>query len=366
MSEYEVRLMREEDAPKIIELLNIVFDDWPDKDLDVPKLEHYKWKYMTRKNQDNLSAIIKKDDKIIGSNHGFPINVKIGDNTVKCNQATDFCVHPDFRRMGLSKLMSSLKSDLFKELKYRYLYVITENQIVIDANLRKGSLLFPKPFKELVRIKNIKKHLQNTDGETSLIKETGFNLIKQYKKIMNSLLHNKEDNEIEIKNITKFDETIDDFYERVKNNYDFIIKRDRDYLNWRYCDIRGGKFNVKIAQEKDKILGYIIVRINRFKPEYPTGWIVDFLVDPDYPAAAEKLIDASIMECDKADVNIIRYWVLEGHPNTKLLQSKGFIDIKKEAPKIIMETLDKGDEWDVFYNAPVERIHLQQGDTEWI
>ena len=116
MSDYEVRLMREEDITDIIDLLNLVFEDWPDKDLQVSKKDHYIWKYLSRPKQDKLTSVAVHNNKVIACNHGFPVNIKMGDKTVKSNQATDFCVHPDFRRKGVSKIISEHKTEVFTKL----------------------------------------------------------------------------------------------------------------------------------------------------------------------------------------------------------------------------------------------------------
>jgi hypothetical protein len=41
--------------------------------------------------------------------------------------------------------------------------------------------------------------------------------------------------------IERFEEWADEFWTQLGARYKFIVQRDKDYLNWRYCDPRGGK-----------------------------------------------------------------------------------------------------------------------------
>ncbi len=367
MIDYEVRLLQKKDVTSVIELLNLVFQDWPDKDLSVTKKDHYYWKYFSRPENDNLNSMAVIDDKVIGCNHGFPAKIKMGSKTVRCTQATDFCVHPDFRRMGISKRISDLKTEVFEEKDYKYVYAITENQIVIDSNIKSGRKLFPFEFRELIRIKNIKKHLEMVDSRPSIIKEKGFELLRFSQSVKGLIFKSRSDKSgVEIKDINKFDYTVNDFYTRIKHSFNFILERDMNYLNWRYCDIRGGDFKVKLASENGEILGYIVTRINKYKPEYPTGWIIDLTVDPSRPEVAASLIEDALNFIDDEEVNVSRYWILKGHPLNRVFNDYGFADIGKKGPTVLFQLVKKGNEWDDFYNSSVDKLHLQMGDTEWL
>jgi len=64
-----------------------------------------------------------------------------------------------------------------------------------------------------------------------------------------------------VSEISRFDDRINLFWNQIKDNYIFITEKTRDYLNWRYCDKRGGNYIVKIV-EKD-ILSVHIFRNNQ-------------------------------------------------------------------------------------------------------
>ena len=63
-------------------------------------------------------------------------------------------------------------------------------------------------------------------------------VLQQYDKI----------NDYKIFPIQYFDDRINVFWNKIRNEYNFITERNKDYLNWRYCDKRGGNHEVFIAE----------------------------------------------------------------------------------------------------------------------
>ncbi len=49
------------------------------------------------------------------------------------------------------------------------------------------------------------------------------------------------------------------------------MERNRDYLNWRYCDPRAGGFLVTQAEENGRLVGFSAPKINHYDPNYPVG-----------------------------------------------------------------------------------------------
>ena len=73
-------------------------------------------------------------------------------------------VHPDFRRMGVSKKIGIVDGQLCLQAEIDFLYLVTVNPVVIK-NSYKTQILFPHQIKNLVWIKDIQTHIEATNIE---------------------------------------------------------------------------------------------------------------------------------------------------------------------------------------------------------
>ena len=103
------------------------------------------------------------------------------------------------------------------------------------------------------------------------------------------------DTSIEVEDIGFFDEGADELWDKSKDYYDYAVVRDREYLNWRYCDPRGGRYFCKGAFEDGKLVGYAVLRINAIEEDYSVGFIVDLFTLPERLDVVAKLVDESIV-----------------------------------------------------------------------
>lgn len=120
---------------------------------------------------------------------------------------------------------------------------------------------------------------------------------------------------------------------------------------------------VKQAEEDGRIIGYMVLTINRYRPEYPVGFIVDLLTLPDRSDAANALVDDAILYFDENDVNIVNYMVVKGHLYEKILKRHGFLDSRI---KIYLFYLASGmeDEIDELERSPSSEVHFSYGDID--
>jgi hypothetical protein len=131
---------------------------------------------------------------------------------------------------------------------------------------------------------------------------------------------------VEVSRITVFDEAYESFWEAVREEYDFIIDRTREYLNWRYLDTRSGGFTALKAERDGVFLGYIILRVNRYLADFPVGYIVELLTLPGHDEAAHALISEAMKVFGVENVNIVNYLTVKGNSHEKIFGLHGFLD----------------------------------------
>ena len=85
--DYHVDKYQPGDEAGIVELLQLVFNGWPKFDLSCTTLEHWEWKHLDNPLSTRmiLTAVGKRDERIIGCHHGVDLNVKIGDDVYHFN-----------------------------------------------------------------------------------------------------------------------------------------------------------------------------------------------------------------------------------------------------------------------------------------
>ena len=99
----------------------------------------------------------------------------------------------------------------------------------------------------------------------------------------------------------------------MKKHISFIIKKDMNYLNWRFVDLPLAKFRkFLIYDNMHKIVAYFVLKKYKDKKNRNIGHIVDFLIDPrhkDIEKNIFKLIEANSIYMFKDDCSSISFWL---------------------------------------------------------
>ena len=119
----------------------------------------------------------------------------------------------------------------------------------------------------------------------------GFSLLKLAAKPFDLLFHPcKTAPPVDIVKITdKNVGLFDEFWERVKSKYEIIGVRDSKYIVWRYIHMPLRNYEIAMATENGKPMGYIIGRITNVA-DMSCGMIVDFLVEENREEIAAALL----------------------------------------------------------------------------
>lgn len=359
------RFFQPGDEEELLRLLETCFKGWPRKDVPSKK-DYWTWRYVDNPLGKAIIVLAVSEEKTIGTNHSILFDMKIGDRMVRGYHNCELCVHPKYRRMGVTKIMKELRDKKREEVKAVLSYASAENPIVLANRRKQETQIFPHPIIELVKINDIGLHLKMTDTSGSWYKIPIVKLLKISEKIKAIMNRNPDHSELQIKSIDRFDDRVDIFNNKIRAHHHFLIDRSKEHLNWRYCDSRGGTYKKYLAIDEDLILGYVVLGINRFKADYPTGWVVDLTTLPFRNDVASALVSQAIKYFDSMDINVVRYWGVKGNPHKGVLNSYGFLNIRKMAPQVSAVPLYPGSEYDIFLRSHPNELHFQAGDTEYM
>jgi len=316
----------------------------------------------------NIISVCESDGKIIGCAHMIPKRMKIGERVFISSIGADVAVHPDFRRMNIFKKMNELRIELGKKKGNKILLFISDNPI-LKKFYKKIYHCFPNTIMDLVKIDDIDRHLQVMHYENVLLKKYSFHMFKLFNKFRarDALsVSSSSDNAFSILKICRFDDGINLFLDEINNHYTFIVERNKDYLNWRYCDPRGGDYIIKMAKNYRKILGYIVLRINKYMKDYKVGYIVDLITLQDRLDVANSLVADAVNYFSDRNINIIHCLVVKNHPYERIYKRHGFVysrynlNIFFSPHKTIYENLGK------LKKSSAHRVHFVYGDYDVI
>ena len=365
MEAYSVRQYTEGDENGIVPLLREVFNGWPHLDTAGDSLEYWHWKFASDMYGEKLIVVAFAGPRIVGAIHSVPVKIKLFDKTHLGNLGGDVAVQTDYRKLGVWKAILQKANEIRRVKNVEWLYNVTANPIIIDTfKQMKEFKEFPVPVANLTRIRDIDKQLQMMPTKNQSVKKIGFNVLKIHNRLVNEpKLKTVKHGKIQVRDIDQFDERINKFWESIAPQYDYIIERKRDFLNWRYLDPRVGGFTVKQAEEKGEVLGFIVTRTNKFSKDYPIGYIVDLLTLPERKDAAHALVTEAVKQLDEENINIVNYQIAKGHPYEEILNTHGFIDSRMKIGIFYNPLLGEERIGDLTKLAP-ERTYVSWGDYD--
>jgi hypothetical protein len=274
------------------------------------------------------------EDKVICAICDILIQLKLGEQIVNGIYGDDTATDPDYRGKGVySKLLTFLLADLVNYGTY-FSYWATEHPILTKSSSNYGSMLFPFSLCHMVKIKDVNKYLKNRDRDV-LKNKVGFILLNSANTLTNLFSSNIDTkSNFSISNVKYFDDRIDVFWNRVKDDYNFILVKKQNYLNWRYCANNSDQYHVRLATKGDEVLGYSVLRYMK-NDAIPEGLIMDLLALKERPDVANSLIDDALSIFELYGTNSVYCQTIRNHPYKKLLAKRGFVDVSRASKNLI-------------------------------
>lgn len=324
--EIEFRNYMPDDEKDIVTLLEAAFDPWPRFDLPVTPLDHWAWKYKDNPLKQIIISLALKDEEIIGCYHDLAQTIKIGNRYFSSYQGVDTAVKSDYRGRGIYRKLIRFAFEMENKLGKPFHYGIDIQQATLRVSQELGLKKMPHNKLVLSRIMDLDKHFNETETKYTSLKKQGYKILSRYNQIRYSIIKPYTlMSDFNLYEVKEFEDRINQFWDEVKNSYQFIIVRTKEYLNWRYCDKRGGDYIVKQAEKNGRILGYIVLKINRLSKNQQ-GYIVDLLTLPRRLDVAEALVSYACEYFVENGVILINSSVVEGHPYEAVLKRFGFVN----------------------------------------
>jgi GNAT superfamily N-acetyltransferase len=163
----------------------------------------------------------------------------------------------------------------------------------------------------------------------------------------------------EVRLIQRFDDSFTQLWEELSGKFDFAVRRDTPYLNWKYVSAPHVRYSIAALRRDDRNVGYAVYR-HLHEPRGRVTLLVDFLADPDDAEGLSMLLRWIDREARQADSDKIRTFAMHAGFR-RVLKRSGYFQVKST-----MELVAKVNAIDVapsFYED-TDRWHLTLGDSD--
>ena len=163
----------------------------------------------------------------------------------------------------------------------------------------------------------------------------------------------------EVQPVRHFDESFTRLWERVRDKFAVSVRRDAQYLNWRYVHAPHVRYAIGALRRDGEVAGYVVYRHVR-EPQSRVTLLVDFLVDPSDEQGWITLLRWLDREARAADSDKIRTFVLH-QGFRRILRKSGYYPLKSTMEffaKINDAVVPAG-----FYDS-TDHWHITLGDSD--
>ncbi len=350
-----------DDRPAVNRMYRRVFG--PDA-ADANKLR-WDWQYLRNPNSAGTPTIwiARENGSVVGQYATMPVRVQVAGRELCGSWGMDVMVAPERQRKGLGEVLfrtwdenvgaslglglSEASYRLFKKLQWPDVGPVPclVKPLTRRAVRRPG---WPMPVNRLL----------------SAVSLPFIRLVARSRPV-----------EGDIERIRRFDDGFTALWNAIAGKFDFAVRRDAAYLNWKYCEPPHVRYNIVVLRESENARaqppslaarrgtpaprGYAVYRHVQ-EPRGRVTLLVDFLADPDDVEAFRALLRWIDAEAREADSDKIRAFAMHGGFR-HALRKAGYFQVKSTmefVAKINAVPIDK-----TFYDNK-DRWHVTLGDSD--
>jgi GNAT superfamily N-acetyltransferase len=360
-----VRNASGDDELEMLELLFRAFRRWPAFEIQVPPLEHLRWKMRSDPIAARHQWVAEIDGRIVAMILRIVRRVRVRGRDCLARDGVDAAVDPHYQEQGLygAILDHARESPQDAEFGLRFWYSTNPRTRRRSRPEEAESLANPvqvlqKPCDvRAIVARSRKKYGGRLPAPLGVLR---IELERAFHRVGHRPYWRPAKPAWSITTLDRFDDRIDGFFDEAARPFDFVVVRTRGYMNWRYFDPAAGRFTVRVAEQQGRLLGYLVFKITEGE-----GYIADLLALPGRTEVVRSLVEDALRLFREAGVEQITCWMISRHPYNGILGRYGFIDSRRDVGFGYRATSLDGSELERLAD-PRARIHLTHGDTDWI
>jgi GNAT superfamily N-acetyltransferase len=163
----------------------------------------------------------------------------------------------------------------------------------------------------------------------------------------------------QVEMVRRFPPEVTAFWERIAPKFDFAVRRDAPYLNWKFIEAPHVRYCIATLKRDGHIEGYAVYR-HLQEPRSRVTSLVDFLVDPDDESGMETLLRWVDREARAADSDKVRAYSLHAGFR-RLLRKAGYFNVRSPIEFVVKVN---GVDVPAGFHERTERWHVTLGDSD--
>jgi GNAT superfamily N-acetyltransferase len=335
--DWSPRHYREGDDEGVLDVLRATFGQWPKVQANVPAIDHLRWKMTNHSSALLLDAVGEVGGRIIAWQCYWMQRVQVHGRELLAKQGVDFCVHPDFQRLGIRKKFYQLAM----ETPHRNFHVNFGPDSGHPAMRRVEDAL------DRAEVRTIANQIQA--------------LVWQRERSPAPNVWARAS--LTVGQATAFDQRFDAFGAAAAEPFDFLCTRDSNVLNWRYADPRAGRFAIHVCEEGTRVLGFAASSL----PHNGRAAIADLLALPGRVDVVGELLATAIAKLVEAGASKIEAWLPTHHPYQSLFLEQGFRRRNRAVSFLLRPATEYEASLDMsFRSDPRAAIHISLGDSDLV
>ena len=319
---------------------------------DAAEASRLRWEWQYRRNPNNPGRepeiwIAREGPAIVGQYATMPVQISIAGTHIQGSWGMDVMVAPERQRQGLGEILFRTWD---RNVGASLGLGLSESSYRLFQKLRWPDLgplpCFVKPLtRRAFRRPNWPQPVNR------LVSALTVPVVK--------VVARTQPLRAEVRLIQRFDESFSELWNTLAPKFDFAVRRDASYLNWKYVSAPHVRYSVAALRRDDRTVGYAVYR-HLHEPRGRVTLLVDFLTDPDDEAGFRSLLHWIDREARAADSDKVRTFAMHAGFR-RLLRRTGYFQVKSTVQ--FVAKVNGVDVLPSFYEN-TDRWHITLGDSD--
>lgn len=261
-------------------------------------LEHWQWKFQHDPwGNERISLAFDAESELVGQYTGYPVVFRDHGRDGVAHQIGDTMTALSVRNVGRGP------TSILARTTYDFYERWCEGRVDFNYGFNVGNIQkFCERFLRILRVESVPYVVRD-------LRRDPLRAIARWERYARGY---------QLELVARPDHEFDAFFDRVAPQYGFLLRRDREYLQWRYFDCPDIRYHVVAIRKWRHLVGWMVFRIreNRFT-------LGDLLLDADFPDALDVLLRHVV---PSHPVDVIEAW-LPARPLwlARLLEEQRFV-----------------------------------------
>jgi len=330
---WSVRRYADGDEDGILDLARLIFVEQPS---DRFTHEYWQWEFIENSAGPACMCVADDHGAIVGYYAAIPTKVKVASVVETGSIVVDVMSHPEYRFQGMFTALGkrSLAEAAASGIKFAYGFPVRPD--VMPGHLKVGWKhafdipVLVRPLRAGRIVGRVVKPpvLAGLAGLLGSAAQLGYETVAR--PVMRALYKTPTPTaRVVLRDLDTFDERFDDLWSRASTRFSVGVVRDREYLQWRYAHHPYHRYRVTAAEQDGQLVGYSVAREADLMG-FPSGVLVDLLVDPRTPAAGHALVrSVTARFAENPHIELVASMMSRASPYFGLLQHHGYIRTPK-------------------------------------